>query len=148
MASCQSPPTPLVTETDGSYVRLPDDSTKAIVWGSNSEAVKSLKTWLLKRRVTVVDEAKVSQIAVESGVHHALTSADVLKSAKTAGARQVVFVDADVSASQSFDLFGQPFGQPRYNASLDIRALDVDSGEIAWNGKARSTQTFRNLAEG
>jgi hypothetical protein len=144
LASCQSPPTPLNTETDGSYVRLPDDSTKAIVWGSNSDAVKSLKTWLLKRRVSVIDEAKVSQIAAESGIHHALSSADVLKSAKSAGARQVVFVDADVSSSHSFDLFGPP----RYNASLDIRALDVDSGEIAWNGKARSTHAFRNLAEG
>ena len=144
LVSCQSPPTPLITQTDGSYVRVPDSSTKAIVWGDHPEAVKSLKTWLLKRRLTLVDEAKLNQIATETGSHHALSNADVLKSAKIAGAKQVIFVDADVSKSLSYDIFGQS----RYNASLYIRAIEVDSGEIDWNGKARSIQTFSNLTEG
>lgn len=144
LASCQSHPTPIITETDGAYVRLPKDSTRAVVWGNHTDAVKSLKTWLLKRRITVVDETKLTQIAVEMGVHNALSSADVLKAAKTTGSNQVVFVDADVASSRSFDIFGQS----RYNVSIYIRALDVDSGEIAWNGKARSPQSFTNLAEG
>jgi uncharacterized protein DUF3365 len=143
LAGCQSPPTPLTTETDGSYVRLPDDSTRAIVWGNHPDAANSLKTWLLKRRITVVDEAKVSQIAVERGMHNGLSNADVLKAAKVAGAKQVVFVEADIS-SQRFDILRQL----RHNVSLHIRALDVDSGEIAWNGNARSTAPFTDLTEG
>ena len=103
-----------------------------------------LKTWLLKRRLTLVDEAKLNQIATEMGSRHALSNVDVLKSAKLAEAKQVIFVDTDVSKSLSYDIFGQP----RYNASLYIRAIDVDSGEIDWNGKARSIQTFSNLTEG
>ena len=104
-----------------------------------------LKTWLLKRRLTLVDKAKLNQIATEMGSRHALSNVDVLKSAKLAEAKQrVIFVDTDVSKSLSYDIFGQP----RYNASLYIRAIDVDSGEIDWNGKARSIQTFSNLTEG
>jgi Protein of unknown function (DUF3365) len=140
LVSCQSPPTSPTTETDGSYVRLPDDSTRAIVWGNHPDAVQSLKTWLLKRRITVVDEAKVSQI---SGAHNSLSYADVLKAAKVAGAKQVVFVETDIS-SQRFDIVRQL----RHKVSLHIRALDVDSGEIAWNGKARSTEPFTDLTEG
>src|SRR6478752_9157642 len=68
IVSCQSYNTHLVAETDGSYVRLPDSSTKAVVWGTNTEAVKSLKTWLLKQRITLVDDVKVNQIASEKAL--------------------------------------------------------------------------------
>ena len=151
VASCQSYKTsltPLVTETDGSYVRLPDKSTKAVVWGSNPEAVKSLKTWLLKQRITLVDDVKMNQIANEIGLHLPVSNPDVLKLAKTVGVKQVIFVDADVSALQTGEIasfFGQ---KPMYNASLFLRALNVETGEIDWNGKASSTQPFTNLTEG
>jgi uncharacterized protein DUF3365 len=144
LTSCQSPTAPRIPETDGSYVRLPDSSTKAIVWGNNAEAITSLKTWLLKRRIPLVDEAKVHQIATESRLAVPLSNADVLKAAKILGAKQVIFVDADTSASRNNDIFGQR----HHNASVDIRALDVDSGEIPWNGRARSTDTFTSLPKG
>jgi hypothetical protein len=69
--SCQSPSAPLIAETDGSYVRIPDSSTKVIVWGDNSEAIKTLKSWLLKRRIALIDEARIRQIATEMGLHNA-----------------------------------------------------------------------------
>src|SRR6476469_7718230 len=83
IASCQSYNTHLVAETDGSYVRLPDSSTKAVVWGTNPEAVKSLKTWLLKQRITLVDDVKLNQIASEKALSLPLTNPDVLKLAKS-----------------------------------------------------------------
>ena len=63
LAGCQIHNKPLVTETDGSYVRLPDKSIKAVVWGNHPEAVKSLKAWLLKQRITLIDDIKINQIA-------------------------------------------------------------------------------------
>lgn len=149
LASCQSYNTPTVTETDGSHVRLPNGSTKAVVWGTHPEAVKSLKTWLLKQRVTLVDGVKMDQLASDIGLHTPVSNADVLKLAKLAGTNQVIFVDADVSAWQRSDIvtfFGQ--APVIYNASLFIRALDAETGEIDWNGKALSTQTFTNLTDG
>jgi hypothetical protein len=148
LASCQGSTKPLVTETDGSYRRLPDASTKAVVWGTRPEAIKSLKAWLLKQRVTLVDEVKMNQIANETGLRQPISNADVLKLAKTVGVKQVIFVDVDVSGWQASEI-GSFFGQrPIYNASLFIRALNVETGEIDWNGKASSTQPFTNLTEG
>lgn len=148
LANCQSYKTPLVAETDGSYIRLPDNSTKTVVWGTHPEAVKSLKTWLLKKRITLVDDVKMNQLANEIGLHPPISNADVLKLAKIAGTKQVIFVDADVSALQASEI-GSFFGQtPIYKASLFIRALNAETGEIDWNGKAMSTQTFTNLTEG
>ena len=143
LASCQSYNTRLVIETDGSYVRLPDNSTKTVVWGTHPEAVKSLKTWLLKQRITLIDDVKFNQIASEKGFSLPISNADVLKVAKISGTKQVIFVEADVSASKGF--LGWP---PIYNASLFIRALNAETGEIDWSGKARSTQAFTNLTEG
>jgi hypothetical protein len=57
-------------ESDGSYLRLPDNSTKALVWGTEPEAVKSLKTWLLKQRIPLIDDVKLSQLAGEMGLHN------------------------------------------------------------------------------
>ena len=147
LASCQIHNKPLVTETDGSYIRLPDKSIKAVVWGNNPDAVKSLTTWLLKQRITLVDDVQINQIATDTHMPQS-TNADVLKLAKSAGIKQVIFVDTNVSTSDATSI-GSFFGQPPvYKASLFIRALNVDTREIDWNGKALSTQPFTNLREG
>jgi hypothetical protein len=148
LASCQIHTKPLVTETDGSYVRLPNKSIKAVVWGNNPDALKSLKSWLLKQQFTLVDDVKIHQIANDSHLPQPISSADVLKAAKIAGIKQVIFVDTNVSTSHTSDLgafFGQSSG---YNAALFVRALNVETGEIDWDGKALSTQPFTNLTEG
>jgi hypothetical protein len=147
LASCQIHNTPVFTETDGSYVRLPDKSIKAVVWGNHPDAVKSLKAWLLKQRFTLVDDVKINEIANEIHMPQPISNADVLRVAKIAGIKQVIFVDANVSTSQATPI-GSFLGRPSiYNASLSIRALSVESGEIDWEGKALSTQRFTNLAE-
>ena len=35
-----------------------------------------------------------------------------------------------------------------YKASLFVRALNAETGEIDWSGKAQSTEDFTNLSEG
>jgi hypothetical protein len=145
LAACQIRNTPLLAETDGSYVRLPDKSLKAVVWGNNPDAVKSLKAWLLKQRFTLVDDVKINQIANDIHVPQPISSADVLKVAKVAGIKQVIFVDAKVQATRTGSIFGQ---SSRYSASLYIRALNGESGEIDWDGKALSRQPFSDLTEG
>jgi Protein of unknown function (DUF3365) len=148
LASCQTSSTPHVTETDGSYLRLPDNSTKALVWGTEPEAVKSLKTWLLKQRIPLIDDVKLNQLASEMGLNKSISSADVLKLAKTIGAKQVIFVDADVYKSQRDDI-ASFFGQATiYKASLFIRAVNAETGEIDWSGKAQSRESFTDLSEG
>lgn len=148
LASCQIPNKPLVAESDGSYVRLPDKSIKAVVWGDNPSAVKSLNAWLLKQRITLVDNVKLNEIANDINMPQPMSSTAVLRVAKIAGIKQVIFVDTNVSPSEATTI-GSFFGQDSvYRASLFIRALNVETGEIDWNGNAQSTQPFTNLTEG
>jgi hypothetical protein len=137
------------TQTDGSgsSVKILNISTKAVVWGTRSEAVQSLTTWLLKRGFTLIDGVKLNQLASESFVRP--SNADILKLAKIAGAKQVIFIDADVSRGTGTEI-ENVLGQSgfTYTASVFIRALDAETAEIQWNGKAHSTDRFTNLTEG
>ena len=147
LASCQSHNTPLTSTTDGSYLRLPDNSTRAVVWGTEPESIKSLQTWLLKQRIPLIDDVKLNQLANEKGLHQPVSNPDVLKLAKSLGANQVVFVDADVYKSQRDEMLS--LGQPvTYKVSIFVRALNAETGEIDWSGKAQSTEPFTNLTEG
>jgi hypothetical protein len=118
------------------------------VWGNHPEAVKSVKTWLLKQRIPLVDDIKMNQMAIDTGLHLPISNADVLKLAKSAGTKQVIFVDADVSSSQGSEIGSFLGVTQNYKASLFIRALNTETGEINWHGKALSTQPFQNMREG
>ncbi len=152
LGGCQTYNTYPATQTDGSYVRIPNASIKAAVWGTHPEAVQSLTTWLLKRGLILIDDVKMRQIASDTRLNYPgvpVSNTDVFKLGKMAGAKQVIFVDADVStwrANGIESVFGQ---SPNvYTGSLFIRALDAETGEILWNGKALSTDKFTNLTEG
>jgi hypothetical protein len=152
LAGCHVYNTHPITQTDGSYVRLPNASTKAAVWGTRPEAVQSLTTWLLKRGIVLVDDVKMNQIASDIRLNQPgipVSNADVFRLGKIAGAKQVIFIDADVTAWQRSEIesfFGQ--NPTIYTASVFIRALDAETGEIHWNGKALSIDKFTNLKEG
>jgi hypothetical protein len=135
----KSPSAPLITETDGSYVRIPDSSTKVIVWGDKSEAIKTFKSWLLKRRIVLIDEARIRQIATEMGLHNALSNADVLKAAKWLEPSKSF---SSMPTCPQLRVVSTYLGQRHRNASIHTRALNVDSAEIDWNGKARSPEPF------
>jgi acylphosphatase len=152
MAGCQTYNSHPMTQTDGTYVKLPNASVKAVVWGTRQESVQSLTTWLMKRGMTLVDDVKVNQMVSDIRTYQPVTTisnAEIFKMGKTVGAKQIVFVDTDVSTWPSSELeafFGQ--NQNLYTASIFIRALDADSGEIQWSGKAFSMNKFTNLKEG
>lgn len=148
LASCQSHNTPLTSTTDGSYLRLPDNSTRALVWGTEPESIKSLKTWLLKQRIPLIDDVKVNQLASEKGLHQPVSNPDVLKLAKTLGANQVIFVDADVHKSQREEILSFLSQPAIFKVSIFLRALNAETGEIDWSGKAQSSEPFTNLSEG
>ncbi len=149
LASCQSYNSHPVTQTDGSHVKIPDASTKAVAWGTRPEAVQSLTTWLMKRGVILIDADKMNQMTRDTRLEQPLSTGDIIRLAKNVGAKQVIFVDADVHTWQRTEIVAV-FGEPVtiYAASIFIRGLDVETGQIQWNGKALSTDKFTNLREG
>jgi hypothetical protein len=150
--ACQTYPPYPAAQADGTYVKLPNASVKAVVWGTRQESVQSLTTWLMKRGMTLVDDVKVNQMVSDLRIYQPVTTisnADIFKMGKTVGAKQIVFIDTDVSTWRTGEIeafFGQT--QNLYSVSVFIRALDADSGEIQWSGKAFSMNKFTNLKEG
>jgi hypothetical protein len=117
------------------------------VWGTEPESIKSLQSWLLKQRIPLIDDVKLNQLANEKGLHQPVSNPDVLGLAKSLGANQVVFVDADVYKSQQDEMLS--LGQSvTFKVSIFVRALNAETGEIDWSGKAQSTEPFTNLTEG
>lgn len=152
VTGCQTYNSHPITQTDGTYVKVPNASVKAVVWGTRPESVQSLTTWLMKRGMTLVDDVKMNQMASDIHMNQSgatISNADIFKMGKTVGAKQIVFVDTDVSTWRTGEIeawFGQT--QNLYTASIFIRALDAESGEIQWSGKALSMDKFTNLKEG
>lgn len=152
ISGCQTYNSHPITQTDGTYAKLPNASVKAVVWGTRQESVQSLTTWLMKRGMTLVDDVKINQMINDIRMNQSgttISNADIFKMGKTVGAKQIVFVDTDISTGRTSQLetfFGQT--PNLYTASVFIRALDAESGEIQWSGKAFSMDKFTNLKEG
>lgn len=138
--------------TDGFHSKLPAPYTRAVVWGGRPDTVQSASTWLLKKGLLVVDQTKVLQAAADQKVSlsgYQYLETDVLRMAKLVGARLVVFSNAEVGSWEALDWSnGVPRSQRVYSATIALRAVDVNSGEIEWSGKAQSTERFSNIEEG
>ena len=138
--------------TDGFHSKLPAPYTRAVVWGGRSDTIQSDSTWLLKKGLLVVDQTKVLQAAADQKVSlsgYQYLETDVLRMAKLVGARLVVFSNAEVGSWEALDWSGGwPRSQRVYSATIALRAVDVNTGEIEWSGKAQSTERFSNIEEG
>ncbi len=138
--------------TDGFHSKLPSPYTRAVVWGGRPDTIQSASTWLLKKGVLVVDQTKVLQAAADQKVSltgYQYLETDVLRMAKLVGARLVVFSNAEVGSWEALDWSsGFPHNRRVYSATVALRAVDVNTGEIEWSGKAQSTERFSNIEEG
>ena len=138
--------------TDGFHSKLPSPYTRAVVWGGRADTIQSASTWLLKKGILVVDQTKVLQAAADQKVSltgYQYLETDVLRMAKLVGARLVVFSNAEVGSWEALDWSaGLPRSQRVYSATVALRAVDVNTGEIEWSGKAQSTERFGNIEEG
>ena len=152
ITGCKSYSTIETPITDGYHSKLPTPYTRAVVWGTRSDTVQSVSTWLLKKGILVVDQTKLLQVAADQKVSisgYQYVETDVLRTAKWVGARLVVFANAEVG---SWEVMGMVSGLPRsmrvYAGTISLRAVDVNTGEIEWSGKAQSSERFGNLEEG
>lgn len=138
--------------TDGFHAKLPSPYTRAVVWGGRPDTIQSASTWLLKKGILVVDQTKVLQAAADQKVSltgYQYIETDVLRMAKLVGARLVVFTNAEVGSWEALNWSaGFPRSQKVYSATIALRAVDVNTGEIEWSGKAQSTERFGNIEEG
>ena len=138
--------------TDGFHHSLPSSRTLMVVWGKDSASESTAITWLQRRGFRVVERARLDQIFEEQAVrlkHTPDSEADILHVGKLAGAEIVVFVETSIRTRESVEFAaygGMAAGERKmfYDASLSVRRVDVESGEIIWSGSARFTEPIRH----
>ena len=131
---------------DGFHSKLPVPYTRAVVWGGRLDVMQSTSTWLSKKGMLVVDQAVILQAADNHKViltENKNLETDILRLARSVSARLVVFSNAEVGIWQAGFL-----NRRVYSATVNVRAVNVNSGEIEWIGKSQSSERFSNLEEG
>lgn len=131
--------------TDGFHQTLPQQNTRAVVWGDHPAAAGTATTWLQKRGLTIVERARLQQLFNEQQIrltHTPDDEAQVLRVGKLLGAEMVIFVDTsfqkELRSSYYADANKAEGGMhTEYSASVSIRGVNVGTSEVAWSGTAR-----------
>ena len=115
-----------------------------VIWANHAGVEHYLAGVLLRDGYTVVERARLQQIFNEQKIRLMYTSdseADVLHVGRLAGATQVIFVEAQREPR---------FGQGIKSASVNIRSVSVETGQVRWSGTARvmTTDLMRDAQEG
>jgi hypothetical protein len=145
-SSCASLTYVRTPTTDGVHSILPVPYTRAVVWGGRLDVMQSTSTWLSKKGVLVVDQAVVLHAAEKQNLiftENKNLETDILRLARSVGARLVVFSNSEIATSH--------VGFPRrrvYSGTVNVRGVNVSSGEIEWIGKAQSSERFDNMERG
>ena len=115
-------------QTDGSQVSPPmQKSVRLAVWGTTSSVVGAATTWLQKRGISVIERTRLQHILTEQKVRLTATAdheGDLLSIGKLAGASVLVFADGTAIPG---------------NASVSVRAVDVETAVVLWSGSAQYT---------
>lgn len=109
----------------------PSKPETVVIWSNNPQLDHHLAGVLLSHGYTVVERARLQQIFNEQKVRLLHTSdreADVLRVGRIAGATQVIFVDLQREPSS---------GREVKSASVGMRGVHVETGQVRWSGTAR-----------
>lgn len=117
-----------VIQTDGTATPPPmREPLRLAVWGTPPSIVGAATTWLQKRGATVIERSRLNHLLTEQQVqlHHAADrESDLLKVGKLAGVSVLVFADGNAIPG---------------NASVAVRAVDVETAVVLWSGSAQYT---------
>ncbi len=142
--------------SNGSQSDLPNSGSTAIVWGQHKGAVGETVTLLQKWGLRIVERSRLQQVFEEQKIRLTYSTDDdaqILKVGKILGAGSIVFVEAETSSSQRSEAFINRYGGGSHtetvtNASVAVRGVNVETGEVMWNGTAHYPQSINNPEAG
>jgi hypothetical protein len=109
---------------------VPSKPEAVVIWTNHAGVDHYLAGALLHDGYTVVERASLQRIFDEQKIRLMYTSeseADVLHVGRLAGATQVIFVEVQ----------REPSVGPTKSASVGIRSVSVETGQVRWSGTAR-----------
>lgn len=114
---------------------MPSKPEAVVIWANHAGVEHHLAGVLLRDGYTVVERARLQQIFNEQKFRLMYTpdsEADVLRVGQLAGATQVIFVEVQREPT---------FGHEIKSASVGIRSVSVETGQVRWSGTARVMTT-------
>jgi len=138
LAGCGGAIYPITTGAGISTATL--QPIRFVVWSNHAGAGHHLEGLFLHLGHTVVERNRLEQVFQEQKVRlrHSLDNeVDVLRVGRLVGATQVVFVDVHPQTDARWSAEAQP-------ASVAVRGVAVESGEILWSGTTRYLQAARD----
>ena len=120
---------PIATGSHAFNYSVMEKPHRYIVWSTHPTVTASVTQVLQSNRQTVVERAQLNRAFDEQRIRLTHTSDDetqLLRVGKLIGADQIVFAD-HTSDKDNRNL---------YRLMVRVRAVDVETGEIKWNGSA------------
>jgi hypothetical protein len=120
-------------DVDGRF--MPSKPETLVIWANHAGIEPHLAGVLLHDGYTVVERARLQQIFDEQKIRLMYTSekeADVLRVGQLAGATQVIFVEVRREPT---------YGHEIKSASVGIRSVSVETGQVRWSGTAHVRTT-------
>ncbi len=142
--------------SSGSLSDLPEPGSTAIVWGQHKGAVGETVTLLQQGGIRIVERSRLQQVFEEQKIRLTYSTDDdaqILKVGKILGSDSIVFVETETSSSQTSQAFVNQYGggsrsETVTNASVAVRGVNVETGEVMWTGNAHYPQAINNPEAG
>jgi membrane-associated protease RseP (regulator of RpoE activity) len=142
--------------SNGSQSDLPDSGSTIVVWGQHKGAVGEAVTILQQSGLRIVERSRLQQVFDEQKIRLTYSTDDdaqILKVGKILGAGSIVFVETETSSSQTSRAFVNQYGgnfrsETVTNASVSVRGVNVESGEVMWTGTAHYPKAINNPEAG
>ncbi|MCH8039369.1 MAG: hypothetical protein IH977_03380 [Nitrospinae bacterium] len=133
---------------EGYHRTLPPPEARLVVWGEHPTAVGATTSWLFKRGYRLVERARLQQVLNEQRTiltHTPEDEARILQVGRLIGAQTIVFVDTNLTKTVDM-VVTRSIGvlKTKFDISVTIRGVDVETGEINWFGKAHLSKPATN----
>jgi len=128
---------------------------RVVVWSNHPGVANAIAGWLQEGGHTVVERARLQEVFNEQRIRLSHTpddDADILRVGRLIGAERVVFAEVTVKSEKVSQAYYHPYGGwgssgTVYHASVAVRSVNVENGEIRWSGTASYPQAITNPEE-
>jgi hypothetical protein len=138
--------------SEGFHNHIPEKGTRLVVWGNHESAVGAAVTWLQRKKMRLVERARILEVFKEQKIqltHSSEDEGDILRVGRLLGADCVVFVDTTMRSNER--LARNQYGAAawiEYHLSVTVRGVNVETSEILWSGSAQYPKGINNPESG
>lgn len=152
VTGCASTLYPITSGSHAKLNRCTENPKRVAVWGNHPAMVNTIIEHYQRSKCPVIERARLQMILNEQQVrltHSSEDEADLLRIGKLAGADYMVFAEATIKSAISSGSYVTAYGGASrtdtvYHASVAIRSVDVETGEIRWSGSAHYGSAINN----